>query len=93
MPGASGPNDDGRFCTRALVAGANGSSGSVLPSSSALNGSGTVPEPESINTRAAEAVFGCGATRNVVMARCPSWGTLPTRPGRDSGPAAGLGSE
>src|SRR3954471_5323371 len=62
-PGASAPNAPGRFATRAFVAGANGSSGSVDPSSRRLDGNGTVPELASITGAAAPV----GCTWKVVM--------------------------
>src|SRR5438270_311537 len=63
IPGASGPNAAGWFDTRAFVAGANGSSGSVDPSSRRFDGKGTVPELASITGRASPV----GCTWKVVI--------------------------
>src|SRR5438309_8523273 len=65
-PGASGPKV-GMFWTRALVAGASGSSGSVLPSSSRFDGSGTTPALASTTGCALGAVVARGAIWNVVI--------------------------
>src|SRR2546430_14499380 len=93
-PGASGPNEDGRFCTRAFGAGASGSSGSVLPSRSALKGSGTVPEPGSTTTCAAGVLVVTGAMANVVMAAISVLGNAADATWKGLGAGgAGLGSE
>src|SRR5262245_34843408 len=81
IPGASGPKVEGRFWIFAFGAGASGSSGSVLPSSSALKGSGAVPEPESITTCAAEDVVDAGAIWKVVIVAMSAVGNAAERTG------------
>ena len=64
-PGPSGPKL-GWFRTRALVAGAKGSSGSVDPSSSRFDGRGTVPALASMTGCASDTVD-LGAIWKVVI--------------------------
>src|SRR5438477_4820144 len=84
-PGASGPKV-GMFCTRAFVAGASGSSGSVLPSSSRLEGSGTTPALASTTGCALGAVVARGAIWNVVRVAISVFGKSLERIG--NGPAS-----